>query len=146
MAHVDTADDVPGNGVKPPRVIASYEGKDIPLNEEHTLKVEDNPELLRYKGETVIVTDGNTLLGSDDKAGVAEIMSAAEYLLSHPEIKHGWWSSSSPAMRKPALAWIRSRTIRSAVTTAIPSMVVSVMRSKVNVSMLQRYEFTSAGG
>lgn len=88
MAHVDTADDVPGNGVKP-RVIASYEGKDIPLNEEHTLKVEDNPELLRYKGETVIVTDGNTLLGSDDKAGVAEIMSAAEYLLSHPEIKHG---------------------------------------------------------
>nr|WP_321307192.1 peptidase T [uncultured Sphaerochaeta sp.] len=88
MAHVDTADDVPGNGVKP-RVIASYDGKDIPLNEEHTLKVEDNPELLRYKGETVIVTDGNTLLGSDDKAGVAEIMSAAEYLLSHPEIKHG---------------------------------------------------------
>ncbi|MGH0052102.1 MAG: peptidase T [Sphaerochaetaceae bacterium] len=88
MAHVDTADDVPGNGVKP-RVIETYDGKDIVLNEEYTLKVESNPELLHYKGETLIVTDGTTLLGSDDKAGVAEIMSVARYLVSHPEIKHG---------------------------------------------------------
>ncbi len=88
MAHVDTADDVPGDGVKP-RVITSYDGKDIPLNSDHTLTVEENPALLEYVGETVIVTDGTTLLGSDDKAGVAEMMSAAAYLLAHPEIERG---------------------------------------------------------
>ena len=88
MAHVDTADDVLGNNVKP-RVIDSYDGDDIPLNESYVLKVEDNPELLAYKGETLVVTDGNTLLGGDDKAGVAAIMSAAKYLCEHPDIKHG---------------------------------------------------------
>ncbi len=88
MAHVDTADDVMGNGVKP-RVIEAYDGKDIVLNEHYTLKREDNPELEGYFGQTLLVTDGNTLLGSDDKAGVAEIMSAAAYLISHPEVKHG---------------------------------------------------------
>lgn len=88
MAHVDTADDVPGNGVKP-RVIESYDGLDIPLNKEYTIKVEDNEELAQYKGETLIVTDGTTLLGSDDKAGVAIIMSVANRLASDPSIKHG---------------------------------------------------------
>lgn len=88
MAHVDTADDVMGNNVKP-RVIDSYDGKDIVLNEQYTLVAEENPELAKYVGETIIVTDGNTLLGSDDKAGVAEIMSAAAYLKAHPEVKHG---------------------------------------------------------
>ncbi|MFA5446924.1 MAG: peptidase T [Sphaerochaeta sp.] len=88
MAHVDTADDVPGNGVKA-RVIDSYDGSDILLNEEHTLAVADNPELLNYTGETLIVTDGTTLLGSDDKAGIAEIMSAAAYLLANPQIERG---------------------------------------------------------
>ncbi len=88
MAHVDTADDVMGNNVKP-RVVTAYDGKDIVLNEQYTLMAQENPELARYVGETLIVTDGNTLLGSDDKAGVAEIMSAAAYLVSHPEIKHG---------------------------------------------------------
>ncbi len=88
MAHVDTADDVPGNGVKP-RVVEAYDGNDIPLNETHSIIAEANPELKRYIGETLIVTDGTTLLGSDDKAGVAEIMSAVSYLTEHPEIKHG---------------------------------------------------------
>lgn len=88
MAHVDTADDVPGNGVKP-RVITSYDGLDIPLNKEYTIKVEDNEELAQYVGETLIVTDGTTLLGSDDKAGVAAIMAVAKDLKSDPAIKHG---------------------------------------------------------
>lgn len=88
MAHVDTADDVPGNGVKP-RVIESYDGLDIPLNEEFTIKVEDNEELAQYTGETLIVTDGTTLLGSDDKAGVAAIMAVAKNLSNNPTIKHG---------------------------------------------------------
>lgn len=88
MAHVDTADDVPGNGVKP-RVIESYDGLDIPLNTEYTIAVDDNEELAQYKGETLIVTDGTTLLGSDDKAGVAAIMAVAKDLSSDPSIKHG---------------------------------------------------------
>ncbi len=88
MAHVDTADDVPGNGVKA-RVIESYDGKDIPLNEGVTLSVADNPELEEYIGSTLIVTDGTTLLGSDDKAGVAEIMSALQHLIDNPQIEHG---------------------------------------------------------
>lgn len=88
MAHVDTADDVPGNGVKP-RVITSYDGKDIPLNETYTLKVEENAELSSYVGETLIVTDGTTLLGSDDKAGVSIIMTVAKTLMENPNIKHG---------------------------------------------------------
>ncbi len=88
MAHVDTADDVPGNGVKP-RVIEAYDGSDIPLNNEYTIKVEDNEELEQYKGETLIVTDGTTLLGSDDKAGVAAIMAVAQAIKDDPTFKHG---------------------------------------------------------
>ncbi|NLL25196.1 MAG: Peptidase T [Spirochaetes bacterium ADurb.Bin315] len=88
MAHVDTADDVPGNGVKP-RVIEKYDGGDIPLNEEHSIVAAENPELSDYVGETLVVTDGTTLLGSDDKAGIAEIMSAVRHLMEHPEIEHG---------------------------------------------------------
>jgi len=88
MAHVDTADDVNGNGVKP-RVVEAYDGKDIPLNETYTLLAEENPELANYIGETLVVTDGTTLLGSDDKAGVAEIMSIAHHLASNPQIRHG---------------------------------------------------------
>ncbi|NBK20470.1 MAG: peptidase T [Spirochaetia bacterium] len=88
MAHVDTADDVPGNGVKC-RVIESYDGSDIPLNKEHTIRVSDNDQLAQYKGGTLIVTDGTTLLGSDDKAGVAAIMAVAKALCSDPSSKHG---------------------------------------------------------
>lgn len=87
-AHVDTASDVEGNHVKA-RVINNYDGKDVKLNHEHVLKVANNPELLEYKNGTIIVTDGNTLLGSDDKAGVAEIMAAIEYLVANPQIQHG---------------------------------------------------------
>jgi len=88
MAHVDTAHDVMGNGVKP-RVIEKYDGKDIPLASGVVLKRTANPELAKYVGETLIVTDGTTLLGSDDKAGVAEIMMVAKRLMEDKTIIHG---------------------------------------------------------
>ena len=88
IAHVDTAPDMSGADVKP-HVIENYDGKDIRLNAGVTMKVADFPELSFFKGHTLIHTDGTTLLGADDKAGVAEIMSAAEYLMTHPEVEHG---------------------------------------------------------
>ena len=77
-----------GHDIKP-QVIECYDGGDIRLNQRLTMRVEDFPELSFFKGHTLIHTDGTTLLGADDKAGVAEIMTAAEYLLSHPEVEHG---------------------------------------------------------
>jgi len=88
MAHVDTAADMCGKNVKP-HVIEQYDGNDIPLGGEWVLSPDSNPELLKYVGQTLITTDGTTLLGADDKAGAAEIMAAAEYLMNHPEIEHG---------------------------------------------------------
>ena len=88
IAHVDTAPDMSGANVKP-RIIEQYDGSDIPLNGQITMRVADFPELREFVGHTLIHTDGTTLLGADDKAGVAEIMTAAEYLMAHPEIKHG---------------------------------------------------------
>ena len=90
IAHVDTAPDVSGANIKP-QIISDYDGGDILLSEESglSLKVEEFPEMAQYKGQTLITTDGTTLLGADDKAGVAEIMSAVEYIVNHPEFKHG---------------------------------------------------------
>ena len=88
IAHVDTSPDMSGKEVKP-RVIDEYDGSDIALNGQLTMRVADFPELAFFKGHTLIHTDGTTLLGADDKAGVAEIMTAAEYLMAHPEVKHG---------------------------------------------------------
>ncbi len=88
LAHVDTAPDMSGENVRP-RIIESYDGEDIVLNNTLTMKVADFPELKRFIGHTLIHTDGTTLLGADDKAGVAEIMTAAEYLMAHPEVEHG---------------------------------------------------------
>ena len=88
IAHADTSPDMSGKDVKP-RVIEEYDGCDIALNGQLTMRVADFPELEFFKGHTLIHTDGTTLLGADDKAGVAEIMTAAEYLLAHPEVKHG---------------------------------------------------------
>ena len=90
IAHVDTAPDASGKDIKP-QIIPNYDGSDIPLKGVPglALRVEDFPEMLDYKGQTLITTDGTTLLGADDKAGVAEIMTAAEFLLTHPEVKHG---------------------------------------------------------
>lgn len=90
IAHMDTSPDMPGKNVKP-RIVENYNGEDIVLNSELNivLKTSDFPEIKVYKGKDIIVTDGTTLLGSDDKAGVSEIMTAMEYLLAHPEIKHG---------------------------------------------------------
>lgn len=90
VAHMDTSPDFSGKHVKP-QFWENYDGKDILLNKEQNIvmKVADFPELKQYKGQTIITTDGTTLLGADDKAGVAEIMTAIEYLTQHPEIKHG---------------------------------------------------------
>ena len=90
IAHVDTAPDASGADIKP-QIIPDYDGSDIPLKgvEGLSLKVSDFPELLDYKGQTIITTDGTTLLGADDKAGVAEIMNAVQYIVEHPEFKHG---------------------------------------------------------
>ncbi len=90
IAHMDTSPAVTGTEVKP-RIVETYDGKDILLNQEKNIvmKVADFPELASYQGKSLIVTDGTTLLGADDKAGVAEIMAMAEYLLQHEEIKHG---------------------------------------------------------
>ena len=84
IAHMDTSPDAPGAGVKP-RVVR-YEGGDLVLNEEKgiVMRAAEFESLAKYKGQELIVTDGTTLLGADDKAGVAEIMSAVEYLLQHP--------------------------------------------------------------
>lgn len=90
IAHMDTSPAVSGEHVHP-KVIENYDGKDIVLNKEANIVtcVSDFPMLRKCKGKSLIVTDGNTLLGGDDKAGVAEIMAMAEYLLTHPEVKHG---------------------------------------------------------
>ena len=90
IAHVDTSPDVTGKDVKP-RIVKNYNGTDILLSSDGNvvLSTEEFPELLKYVGNDLIVTDGHTLLGADDKAGVAEIVSAIAYLQSHPEIEHG---------------------------------------------------------
>ncbi len=90
IAHMDTSDAVSGANVKP-RIVKNYDGGDIILNQEKNIlfRTKDFPEIKRHIGKDLIVTDGTTLLGGDDKAGVAEIMAACEYLLGHPEIRHG---------------------------------------------------------
>lgn len=88
ISHVDTSPDMNGANIHP-QIIEDYDGKDIRLNENLSMTVADFPELTFFKGHTLITTDGTSLLGADDKAGVAEIMTAAEYLIGHPEIPHG---------------------------------------------------------
>lgn len=90
LAHLDTALDMTGKNVKP-QLVTDYDGADIILNEEKqvVLSPKEFPELAQYKGHTLMTTDGTTLLGADDKAGIAEIMTAMNYLILHPEIKHG---------------------------------------------------------
>ena len=90
IAHLDTSPDMSGRHVSP-RIVQNYDGKDITLNadENIVLSPDEFPELLNYIGQDLIVTDGMTLLGADDKAGIAEIITAVDYLKRHPEIKHG---------------------------------------------------------
>lgn len=90
IAHLDTSPDMSGHNVRP-RIVSHYDGGDIVLNEAQgiVLSPSEFPELMNYVGEDLIVTDGTTLLGADDKAGIAEIVTAVEYLLNHPEIEHG---------------------------------------------------------
>jgi tripeptide aminopeptidase len=90
IAHIDTSPDFTGANIKP-QIIENYEGNDIVLNKEKNIILSPDyfSDLLLYKGQTIITTDGTTLLGADDKAGVTEIVSAMEYLIQHPEIKHG---------------------------------------------------------
>ena len=90
VSHIDTTPDYTGANVKP-RIHHKYDGKDIVLNENENIVLSPSyfEDLLQYKGQTIITTDGTTLLGADDKAGITEIVSAMEYLINHPEIKHG---------------------------------------------------------
>ena len=90
LAHMDTSGDFNAENIQP-QVIENYDGKDIPLkgNPDIVLSPHEFPELLLYQGQTLVTTDGTTLLGADDKAGIAEIMEAMQYLISHPEIEHG---------------------------------------------------------
>src|SRR4051812_6869973 len=88
LAHVDTATDFTGTNVNP-QIIENYDGNDIILNRNVTMSTKDFPALPSYRGHTLITTDGTTLLGADNKAGIAEIMTAMAYLIQHPEIKHG---------------------------------------------------------
>ncbi len=90
IAHMDTAPDMSGENVKP-QTISNYDGSDIVINKELKLVLSPRefPELKHYIGQTLLTTDGTTLLGADDKAGIAEIMTAVEYLVKHPEIEHG---------------------------------------------------------
>lgn len=90
VAHVDTSPDMPGNNINP-QIIENYDGGDVLLNKELNLMLspKEFPEMKQYTGQTLIVTDGTTLLGADDKAGITEIITAIEYLVKHPEIKHG---------------------------------------------------------
>lgn len=90
VAHMDTSPDLTGKNVNP-RIVKSYDGKDILLNKDLNIVLSPNdfPELLKFKDQDIIVTDGTTLLGADDKAGIAEIITAMKYLKDHPEIEHG---------------------------------------------------------
>lgn len=88
IAHMDTAPDYSGENVNP-KIVENYDGEDIKLNDSVVLSPKFSPELKQYIGKTLITTDGTTLLGADDKAGIAEIMTAMEYLVNHPEIEHG---------------------------------------------------------
>ncbi|MGM9942417.1 MAG: peptidase T [Bulleidia sp.] len=88
IAHMDTAPDYSGTGVNP-RVIECYDGNDIVLSDDVVMKVSDFPDLPSVKGKRLVVTDGSTLLGADDKAGIAAIMDALQYYHEHPEVKHG---------------------------------------------------------
>lgn len=88
IAHMDTAPDFSGKDVNP-QIIPCFDGEDIPLNKDVVLKMEDFPQMRSLKGKRLIVTDGNTLLGADDKAGIAAIMEALVYLQAHPEVEHG---------------------------------------------------------
>lgn len=87
VAHMDTAPAVTGKDVKP-LICENYDGQDLQLNPDTILSTKQFPEILKLKGKTIVTTDGTTLLGADDKAGVAEIMTMAEYLIAHPEIPH----------------------------------------------------------
>jgi tripeptide aminopeptidase len=90
VAHIDTSPDFTGANIQP-QIHRNYDGKDIVLNQKENIVLSPGyfDDLLQYKGQTIITTDGTTLLGADDKAGVTEIVSAMEYLIQHPEIKHG---------------------------------------------------------
>lgn len=88
IAHMDTSPDFSGENVNP-QLVRNYQGTDIVLKDGTNLSPKDFPELLKYVGQDLITTDGNTLLGADDKAGIAEIITAIEHLIHHPEIKHG---------------------------------------------------------
>lgn len=137
IAHMDTSPDMSGKDVSP-RIVENYDGKDIVLCEEGkvVLSPAQFPELLDHKGEDLIVTNGKTLLGADDKAGIAEIVSAMVYLKEHPEIKHGKSVSVLIPMRKSVWERISSMLSNSVVNGPILWMAVKWVSWSLRTSML----------
>lgn len=142
IAHMDTSPDMSGENVKP-RIVEKYDGKDIPLcaEEDIILSPANFPELLDHVGEDLIVTDGHTLLGADDKAGIAEIVGAVAYLIAHPEIKHGDIRIGLIRMRKSvweltSLMW--RNLVRSGL---IPWTEEKLANWNLKISMLQLQRF-----
>ena len=137
IAHMDTAD-YNAENVKP-RIVENYDGSDICLNEEHQIftRRADFPNLKNYIGKSLVVTDGLTLLGGDDKAGICEIMEALAYLVAHPEIKHGKIMCLSVQTKKSALAPITLMSKNSLLILLIRSMVKASANLNMKHSMLQ---------
>ena len=137
LSHVDTATDFTGKNVNP-QIVENYDGNEIILNEalHVVLSPKNFPQLANYKGHTLITTDGTTLLGADNKAGVAEIMTAMAYLVQHPEIKHGKIEWLLPPMRKSAGARINLTLPPSMPNMPIQSMVDRLVNSNTKALML----------
>jgi tripeptide aminopeptidase len=142
IAHMDTSPDMTAKHVKP-RIVENYDGNDILLNDEQVivLETEKYPEILQYKGQDIIVTDGTTLLGADDKAGLAEIVTAMEYLIAHPEIKHGkiriGFTPDEELVREPIISMCKN-LVQNGLT---PWMVVKLASWNTKTSMLLRQKF-----
>ena len=136
LAHVDTATDYTGKNVKPQR-IDNYDGKDVQLNDNTVMAVKDFPELTNYVGHTLITTDGTTLLGADNKAGIAEIVTAMEYLIGNPELNTENFESRLLQTRKSDVVHINSMSRSSARNMPIQWTVAHLVNFNMKVSMPQ---------
>ena len=142
ISHMDTSPDMPGNNIKP-QVIKNYDGGDIVLNKELgiVLSPKNFPKMLMYQGKDLITTDGTTLLGADNKAGITAIVGMVEYLLEHPEVKHGTIKIGFTPMKRLAPVWITSMWKNSVPSLPIRWTAVPLEAWSTTISTLlpQRY-------
>ena len=138
VSHFDTSPDFTAKNVNP-QIIENYDGSDIVLNEKENIILSPDyfEDLLLYKGQTLITTDGTTLLGADDKAGVCEIVSAMEYLIQHPEIKHGTIKVGLPLTKKLAVELINLMSKNLELTGLTPWMEVKSESLNMKILMQQ---------